>query len=215
MFDDTESDHYYLIEGGEVLEHAERYRVTFNRLKDALFEIVTSLGCTEAWLNHDMMLLRKIRFSGSPPEGWTKKDIEGGSRPRKTKSNEAMLRHFTPGGCYMVTVHPELAAFNEWLRCPTGYAYKTDDGGSGATRIGRLSNAVSIYWYHKTGPLLLVTPDVAAAKRYAASKGYIVENDALSWTPPNGLRPILREEWALMKAKYEAEQAVAEAAVTP
>lgn len=182
---------FYLANSGEAKKKAWEYRASFIRLGAALFKIVESFGATKASTCDTMMLLRGVILP-KPLDGWTKPDRDGLSRPLKTKANADLLRHFTPGGYYAVKEHPELAAFNEWLKCPCGYSYTQGPNISGTTRIG------------KHGPVGVVLPNVAKERAEAVAAGKKVENNVLDWKPPRGLKRILCEEWDLMEAKHKA-----------
>lgn len=194
---------FYICVSGEVRRHAEEHRRTFCRLRDHLWKIVESLGSDEAIINDTMMLIDGIKFAGGPPTGWTKPDKSGCSRPKRGTLPPETQKFFTPGGSYWIKPHEELKAFGDWLKCPFDYSYKSKDGTtSGSNTIGRLFADSFVYWYNPKGPILLVLPDVAAAKSRAAKKKEIVEDNVLNWTPPKGLKEILSEEWDLMTAKH-------------
>lgn len=194
---------YYLCESGEVRKRANSHRTTYIKLKTALVNAVEALGCKDASVDETMMRLRGVVFPGAVPAGWSKPDKHRLSRPLRLKENEAVRKHFTPDGGYMVERHPQLQEFFTWLGCPTGYRYTQGKTCSGNTCIGNIFAPVGVYWYAARGPLMLRTPDVAKEKADAASEKREVEKGALDWKPPKGLRRILAEEWALMQAKYE------------
>lgn len=199
---------FYICASGEVRKRANAYRAAHRRLYSALFDIVHSLGANEASIESSMMKLRGIAFLKGAPSGWTKPDKHGLSRPMKTKENAEILRHFTPGGCYSVEMHPELRSFFEWLKCPCGYEYKSGTC-EGWTRIGAGFDPVGLFWYTTNGPILLKTPDMAAARKNAADSKQIVTNNVLNWTPPKGCKKVMIEEWKLMQAKHERRAAIA------
>jgi hypothetical protein len=194
---------HYLCTSGEVKRHAEEHRHTFIRLREQLWKVVKSFGSDEASICDTMMLIRGIKFKGAPPEGWTKPNRYEGSRPKRGTLPPETMKFFTPGGSYFIETHPELKALNEWLKCPFSYSYQSKDGKTtGRNTIGRLFSDGFTYWYSSTGPIMLILPDVAAAKARAKEKKEIVDGNVLDWTPPKGLKEILKEEWDLMAAKH-------------
>lgn len=195
---------YYLVKSGEVRRRAEEYRKTYIRLKANLWKIISSFGCEEASLDVRMMLIRSLRFKKAPPAGWTKPNRWGLSRPKPGTLKPEIRKFFTPSGTYCVETHMELKSFEAWLACPFGYSWKSKDGkSSGSATIGRLFSDGFVYWYDPEGPIMLELPDVAGAKKRAAERGELVDNNALDWVPPKGLKEILSEEWDLMAAKHE------------
>lgn len=191
---------YYLCASGEAKRQANAYRRTFLRLHDALRKIAKDLGAQTMDVS-ECMRLRSLGFKGNPPPGWTKPDKHGHSRPLKRRANAAILQHFTPE-IYRVMPHADLQPFFTWLACPTSYEYTTGNGW-GSHSIGRLSKPIGLAWLGRTGPILLWTPDVAAARRAAAKRpGEKVKGNALNWKPPAGLRRIPLEQWKLLEAKH-------------
>ena len=199
---------HYLCTSGEVKRRAEEHRRTFIRLKENLWKVVKSLDSDEACINDAMMLIEGIRFKGVyVPDGWTKPDRRMLSRPKRGTLPPETMKFFTPGGSYAIETHPELKAFNDWLKCPFSYSYQSKDGTmTGRNTIGRLFSDGFTYWYSSTGPIMLVLPDVTAAKKRAKEKKEIVDGSVLDWTPPKGLKEILREEWDLMAAKHSLKK---------
>jgi hypothetical protein len=194
---------YYLCQSGTLKRKAEEHRTIHCKLQKALFTAIKPYGSSEADIDTTMMLIRRVKFRGSQPAGWTKRDDRGLSRPLPTKANAAILKYFTPSGCHSVDRHPDLQPFFSWLACPSGYEY-THAKGTGWTSIS--FHGPSLYWYDRNGPLLLVTPDVAQAKREALAEKQTVVNNVLDWTPPRGAKLILKEEWALMAAVHEQKE---------
>lgn len=199
---------FYLCESGEVKKRANAYRRTYIRLKGVLFDVVKSVGSDKSYIDDTMMLISGVKFDGPVPAGWSKphrrtKDC----RPLRTKENAELLKHFTPFGCYCVKAHPELQKFWDWLECPDSYRWKSADGKSSGSRgIGDFFRNLQMYWYAERGPLLLKTPDVAAAKEEAEKEKRIVEGNVLNWQPPKGLRRILPQKWDLMQAEHAARK---------
>lgn len=204
---------YYLLTGGEVLQRAQKHREAFTRLRNELFDIAKSVGGTKASIDHNMLLLRGVVFDGDAPKGWTtptKKDRL--SRPRKTKNHEEILKRFTPSGSYWCKTHTELAAFDKWLACPCAIEYTTDGDGWGCMHIGNMFNPIQLAWFDIDSPILLVTPDVQAAKKAADESGRIPKNKgAFDWKPPEGCERILLERWKLMEAEHKAAKVEEEA----
>jgi hypothetical protein len=197
---------HYICVAGNVKKHAEAYREAHMRLYGKLITVAKSVGVTSIHYEPSMMLLISLYFKEAPPAGWTKKDKYGRSRPLPTLANKEMLTHFTPGGSHQITTHPELLAFQTWLGCPLSYNYKQGDTCSGWSTIGRLFSDGLLYWYSVTGPIVLVIPDMVAARKYAKENKQIVTDNVLDWKPPKGLKEILPEEWELMAAKHKQAQ---------
>ena len=194
---------YYICESGEVRKKANAHRAAFIRLKSALFDVVNSLGAKQCRIETDMMLLSGIYFPNDPPAGWTKKGPRG-SRPKPIKANADILKHFTPSTPYQVTTHPELQALWDWLKCPASYSWKMPGKEhSGWEMIDHRFSTHQACWLDANGPVVLILPNVAAAKAKALELGRAIEGSALDWTPPKGLREILPEEWDLMKARHQ------------
>ncbi len=194
---------HYLCASGEVKKRAEAHRRAFTKLRKALFDVVHSLGATRCRIQDSMLLLQGITFEGEPPTGWTKKDKGGCSRPKPTKANAEILKHFTPSGGYCIETHPDLLDFEKWLGCPMSYEYTQAPTSKGWSTIGRMFADGVLYWYSATGPILAILPDIAAARIYAEEHRQVVVGNVLDWKPPKGLKRILPEEWKLMQAKHK------------
>lgn len=197
---------YYLCKSGEVKRRAEEYRATYLRLKAKLWEILESFGAEEASICPTMMLIQGIAFKGEPPAGWSKKK-HGVSRPKPGTIAPELRRFFQPNSCW-IELHKDLAPFRDWLACPFHYTYTMKPGNplkitSGSGHLGRLFSDGFVFWYDPAGPIMLELPDVAGAKKRADERGEIVDNHALDWTPPKGLKETLSEEWDLMAAKHK------------
>lgn len=194
---------YYLCKSGEVKRRAEEHRKAYIKLKSKLWKVVESFGSDSASIDTQMMLIRGIAFKGDAPTGWTK-EKHGVSRPKKGTLPAEVRRFFVPDGGYMVETHKDLVGFLQWLGCPFGYGWKSKEGASsGSSHIGRLFARDRMFWYDEHGPIMLELPDVAGAKARAAEAGHIVDDNVLDWTPPKGLKEIMKEEWDLMAARHE------------
>jgi hypothetical protein len=198
---------HYLCTSGEVKKRAEEHRRVFLRLRARLWKVVKSFGSDEASICDSMMLICGIHFKDGPPPGWTKPGrYDNCSRPKRGTVPPEIRALFTPGGSYVVEPHEELKPFGEWLNCPFRYSYTSKDGTcSGSSTIGRIFADSFVYWYDPSGPLMLILPDVAAAKVRSIKKREIVDGNVLDWQPPVGLKEILSEEWDLMKAKHKLQ----------
>jgi hypothetical protein len=196
---------YYLCKSGEVKKHAEEHRRTFLRLRAKLWKVVTSFGSDEASICDTMMLIRGIHFKDGTPAGWTKPGRHDRcSHPKRGTLSPEIQAFFTPSGNYFIELHEELKPFGDWLKCPFHYSYTSKDGRcSGRSTIGRIFADSFVYWYDPAGPIMLILPDVAAAKARSVKKREIVDGNVLDWQPPAGLKEILSEEWDLMEAKHK------------
>jgi hypothetical protein len=192
---------YYLCTGKRAYAEANKYRQFHNGKVSALQEVAASIGATNFRYHPEMLLLTHVKLPDDKlTKSWTKP--KGGySRPKKRRGNEPLLKHFTPSGWYTVEANDGLKEFWDWLGCPDSFDY-TEGGCDCWSSLG----SAGVYWFSADGPLLVRTPDIAAAKAYADMRDYQVTNGKLDWKPPRGLKEILKEEWDLLRAKHEAKR---------
>lgn len=184
---------YYLIEGGRPLELVKHHIAERDRVRLANVAIADELGVQEgrfaSW--GECGVLTAVKFCGKPPEGWTKPDRHGCSRPKHgtewAKRLDALKGWKDPSDI-----------IREEFKVPCTMFYLTD-GGEGSKTIGGFSPN-GFLWASLEGPFAMYIPDVAGEiKLFEAETGYAVTEPDRNWelTAP-GLRRIEKEEWTIL-----------------
>lgn len=217
----------YLIESGPMLELIKHHLNERTRVTAVNLEILRKLG-----LDPEKVQLWRHIYNGSltgvqipkslkmpkvfVQENWTKPDSKGRRRPKKgTEEYKAFYSEdalFTPAETLIVKA----------LNVPTSIGYKTRGGtrsGEGWSMIGRMMSACGFLWMDRdNGPYAMWLPDVEAAvedlkKAHKGVKSFEVIGGADVWQlDTTGIKPLLQEEWDLMVAQKNLEEAREKAA---
>lgn len=194
---------YYLVEGGPLLALAKEYHDDLAAFYKELNEFIVEIGANGYRFDITGQL-NGLRFEGDVPEGYKKPDKHGATLPyKKNKEAWAQLKKFK-----QPKAHDYI---DRLLKIPCGLAYRKGDEISGSTMIGHPFEPYGFYWYDPNGPVLMTVPDVAkyASDIMKESDEYTFDDDLHLWKledHADGVRPILKEEWDFMRAKYEQEK---------
>lgn len=192
---------YYLIDGGRPLELVKHHIAERERVRAANVAIADELGVEEgrfaSW--GECGVLTAVKFPGAVPDGWTKRDRNGCSRPKHgtewAKRLDALKGWKDPSDLIR----------DEFKVCCTLF-YRTEGGGEGSKMIGGfIPNG--FLWASQDGPFAIYIPDVAGEiKLFEAETGYTVTDPDRDWKlDVPGLRRIEKEEWTILAAQKALE----------
>jgi hypothetical protein len=223
MLSNEEKVRILLVENGPVLELVKQHVADRDRVRELKVQILTQLGLdpekVEVWASsHDgamnaVSIPSKLKLPKKFVQAnWTRPDSQGRRRPKRGTAEYNAF--FTKDARYT----PAEKLIAECLKVPCSIGYKTA-GGEGWTSIGRMLRACGFLWMHKdTGPYAIWIPDVEAClaelkAKHKKVKGFKILGGADKWVlDTTGLKPILEEEWALMVAQKNLEDARKKAA---
>lgn len=187
---------YYIIEGGEMLKIAKKYRADYTAAHSKIMDFIEPLDADKYWVGPDGKLRGIVFKKGQRRADFIKPAGHGGTRPKKSsKIHDEFYSYSKPMPCDVIS---------GYTKCPTqiSYEYKT---GSGCVAIGYTWSPLEFAWYSSEGPFLLKIPNVQQAvdKLKKENENVVFKNNEDKWKMnEGGLRQILSEEWDLMVAKY-------------
>lgn len=193
---------YYLIEGGKPLELLREHFAERERVFEANKAIADELGIKKGHTDTFHGQLLTVCFEGKVPEGWTKKDKHGASRPKAVTEWAQRFKDLKGWR------EPSLI-IAEAFGIPTCLSYKRKEGTSGWRHIGNMFKPCGFLWAdQETGPWALYIPDVAEAIRSEeADGGEVTEPATRDWTlNVPGMRRIELEEWEIACHQYTLEK---------
>jgi hypothetical protein len=223
MLNNEEKVALFLIEGGPMMDLVKKHLAERDRVHKVKLQILEYLALdpkeVEIWARRYDGMVTALRLpSREIPEGfnasnWTKPDNAGRRTPKK---GTVEYEIFYAKEC-RYTPQTELIAKALKVPCSVGYKSK---GGEGWTRIGRMLNECGFLWMHKKdGPFAMWIPDVPACveemkTRHKGLKDFKILGGADTWSMDmTGIKPILQEEWDLLVAQKNLEEAKAKAGV--
>lgn len=188
---------YYVIESGELLKIAEKYRTDYISAHNKIKDFIELLGADKYWIEHGGELEGVAFKKGQLRDDFIKPTDRG--YMMYPKKNSKIHDEF-----YSYSKPTPYGVISGYTKCPIciEYEYK---GGSGATTAGHGWSPFEFTWYSKDSPLLLKIPNVkhAVDKLKKEHENVVFKNNEDKWKMnEDGLRQILLEEWDLMVAKY-------------
>ena len=194
---------YYLISRkGKTLSACMDYLKRRSAAYKRLAKYAVSLGGDHAGYSLIDGRLLGVHFKGEQPEGWTKKDKHGYSRPKKKSE------HYKP--FYDTERLPCRHKFSaELTGAPRGFSYKVKgESGSTCTSEPGQWHHTELLWMSKDGPFLIKVPDVNGQIEELRKGRKTFKSSPESWELKlSGCREILYEEWLLMVARRDQKQA--------
>lgn len=189
---------YYVIEGGEMLKIAEKYRTDYIAAHNKIKDFIEPLGADQYWVGLDGKLRGIIFKKGQVRGDFIKPARHNGTRPKKnSKIYDEFYNHSKPTPYKIIS---------DYTKCPADLLYKCKGQSGAASRgIGHAWSPFEFAWYSSDGPFLLKIPNVQQAvdKLKKEHENVVFKNDEDKWKMNEaGLRQILSEEWDLMVAKY-------------
>lgn len=185
---------YVRIEGEPFLSKAIAYRDEMHRVRKAIWEFARARSASEVPGS-----LTGLIFKGGkmPPEGWTKPDRKGFSKPKKD--------------------HPDIAAMKALPRLPKTFdvfgdtliydlKHEGPDGSWGFGAIGWFFDGPHIGWADDTFIATIPNAKAAAAEYLANHPNEKITNGADQWTLPAGLVEMTKAEVDLLYAQHAVEQ---------
>lgn len=190
-----------------MLELVKHHISEVHRVNEDNWKILKELGfengasvCTNRF-NGEII---SIRFpKGKLPEGWTKPDSKGHSRP-KAKTEWHKRLHAGTGYKEVVPL------IRESLGIPCTIHYHGKDitlGSSGSCCMGNPFVECGFLWLSDDGPYAMWTPDIPAIVAQYEADGYTVEEPVKSYKLEfEGCRRIEKEEWEIMVLRHNLEK---------
>jgi hypothetical protein len=212
MLSNEENVKLFMIEGGVMLQVVKDYIQSVLDLRERKIEALKKLGLdsetTEVWSsNYDgRMVAVTLPRDFKNKADWTKPNSQGRSSPKK--GTEAHKIFFDKS----LGIKSAESVIIEKLKVPTQLAYSTATG-KGFTSIGRMLSSCGFLYMSKDGPYALWIPDVEACvaelkAQNVRYKSFKVLGGTENWKlEVEGLRPILQEEWDLLVAQKNLEEA--------
>lgn len=218
MLNNEEKIALYLIEGGPMMELVKHHIAERDRVSKMKIEILAQLDLdpkkVEVWARSDTGQLTAVRIPKDlklpktfVQANWTKPDSKGRRMPKKKTEEHAIF--YAPDAHYT----PQAELIGKKLNVPCSIGYKSSRG-EGWTRIGRMLNECGFLWLHKEhGPFAFWIPDVKACvkemkEQHKGLKSFKLLENVEDWKlNVDGVRPMLEEEWELMVAQKNLEEA--------
>jgi uncharacterized LabA/DUF88 family protein len=189
---------HYLIESGEALEVAEKYRKAHIEYHSAARAFLENCGATSGQTCHDGRFFSLKFEKGKVPENFKKPNKYGYVEPFKKNKEWLEKLETSPAS-------PVVSEFIDGVIDAVLSLEYEGEHGKGGCCIGNPFNPIQICFFSKESPLLLIVPDVKHYVRLREINGYTVTSKK-SHTLPEGLKEILREEWDLMVAKHKQKE---------
>ncbi|MDX0897461.1 hypothetical protein GOD90_10705 [Sinorhizobium medicae] len=192
---------YFAVEGGRTLELARTYVAERSSVEKRNRETAVELGAERYVVSILDGTLSGVEFDGNAHPDFKKPDRRGVSFPKKGSEWAAKLaaaKGYDRRGYRLA----------EALGVPTTIDYTTESG-YGSSVISRSFNSgVGLLYLSEIGPFALYIPDIAEVVARYEAEGRSVCGECKNFKPSfDGARPILKEEWELVIAQYEVEEA--------
>lgn len=192
MYDDK----YYIVEGGPLLVQAQAFRENYILWGEQARAFIKKHGAITGQVGFGGKFF-SLKFEGDAPEGFKKAGKFGCQQPYV--KNKEWIKILEDG-----PTEPQSSDFiKKAMDIVYSIGYKKE-GCDGRMRLGNPFTPVSVCYYSEDSPLLLILPDAQKSIDKKQSEGYAVTPS--SYTPPDGIREILKEEWDLMVAKHKQAQ---------
>ncbi|TXI23050.1 MAG: hypothetical protein E6Q67_05170 [Roseateles sp.] len=193
----------YLIESDPALQLVQAHITAVRRQHAHNAALAQELGVKEAVTSKLEGHITGVRFTGRVPEGWTAPDRKHRcSRPKKGTEWAARFaaQPRVPNAAQAIA-----AAFS----VPLQISYRKEDG-EGFGLLGNPFFPCGFLYLSADGPYAMWVPDVAAAVADFEALGYQVDEQTESFSMDlPGCRRLLKEEWQLMVAQHDLDQAKA------
>ncbi|WP_234775052.1 hypothetical protein [Paraburkholderia tropica] len=190
---------FFMIEGGKALELVKRHIADRMSAIERAKAIAVELGAEDVSTSKADGKVVAVRFKGAPHPDFKKPD-KWGARPRKGTD---WAKRFADQKGY----EAESYLIQEGLGVPCQISY-SNNGGSGFRMLGVPFTECGFLFLGKSGPYAMWIPDVEAEVRADVTRGFTVEEPALSFKPEfEGCRRIKIEEWEYLVAKHNLEKA--------
>lgn len=190
----------FMIEGGRALDMVQHHISERSRVHGATKELADTLGIREGVTCRETGVLQGVRLK-SPHPDFKKPNSKGVSFPKKG-SEWAKKLHAQVG------YEPVMSTISRELGVPLDLSYRGPDC-SGSCCIGSPFNSCGFLWLNRDGPFAMWLPDVErAVADKESTEGYVVDEPAKSFRMEfEGCRRILQEEWDMLVAQFNLEEA--------
>lgn len=192
---------YFAVDGGKALELAKKHVAEHAATIERNVETVKPLNVDRYVVSVLDGTVCGVEFNGALHKDFKKPDRRGVSYPKKgTEWAEkfAAVKGYDKRGF-------ELA---KELGFPTTLYYKSDDCNGMTGTTSGINSGVGLLWISEDGPFALYVADISERVAYYESQGYTVDDACKHFKPKfDGARPILKEEWDLVVAQHELEEA--------
>jgi hypothetical protein len=190
---------YFMVESGPVLDLAKKVALERVEVNKTLREYAASIGARKIWTSGFDGSLSGVEFEGAVPDGFTKPDRKGVSKPKKGSKYEQEFAD-------LPLPMNDALAIQELLNVPFRISYEYKNGGKGSAAIGHPFVEAGFLWLGTDGPFCMYIPDVQAAVSMYEKDGAVVDDHCKNFKAEfEGCRRIHEEEWKLEVAKFNLE----------
>lgn len=195
------TDLYFSVEGGRTLELARAYVAEHAAVEERNRAMAREIGAERYVVSIMDGVLSGVEFSGNQHPDFKRPNRRGICFPKKKSEWEARLLS-------QVGYDRRGYRLAKSLGVPTSIDYTTD-GGRGSSSISRgFGSGVGFLYLTEDGPFALYMPDISEVVARHESDGHTVSAECKNFKPEfEGARPILKEEWELMVAQHEFDEA--------
>ncbi len=183
------------IDGEPLLSRAQAYRQAVIAQERAWNEYRQSIGASgfpAGWPGSSPSFMFFV--GSSPPEGWSKPDRKGVSRPKKGSEAAKAMAALPP--------RPSVRGVLSGIVNDLSYA---GPGISGSGMIAFFDEGYSVGWVGGTFFARIPHAGRAAADHLARHPDHTVDEPAKSWRIPDGLTEISQAEFDLLCAQHRVE----------
>jgi hypothetical protein len=189
-------DVYVAIEGEPFLSRAIAYKKAVIAVNREWREFLVKVGGAQAFGHREMT---HVRFDGPRPLGWAKPNTRGLCRPKVKSEPEALMRALTP--------KPRSVGVYGDALIDTFEFHDTDNSKNwGSSCIGRQFFGAWVGWIKDDFYGMIPHAANAARNHLAERPDTTVDQAALDWVVPFGLREISKMEFDFILAKYNFEK---------
>lgn len=195
------TDLYFAVEGGKTMDLAREYVAERSAVEKNNRALAKELGADQYVISLMDGVLSGVVFVDKHHPDFKRADRKGLCFPKKGSgwaTRMAATKGYDKRGYKLADA----------LGVPTTVNYTTE-GGYGSSVISRgWSSGVGFLYLSENGPFALYIPDIAEVVARHEALGHTVCDECKNFHPIfDGARPILKEEWELVIAQYELEEA--------
>lgn len=199
-------DLYFAVEGGTTLDLARKYVAERAAVEANNRALAKELGAEQYVISLIDGVLSGVVFAEKQHPDFKRPDRKGLCFPKKGSGWATRLsetKGYDKRGYRLADA----------LGVPTTIDYTYPEG-SGSSTISRgWSSGVGFLYLSEDGPFALYIPDISEVVARYEAKGYTVCDECRNFNPVfHGARPILQEEWELVVAHHDLEEAKKRAA---
>lgn len=193
---------YFMVESGAILAFAREHVAEHIAQDKRNAQYLKEIGADgRYWRSILDGTVAAVTFPGEPPEGWRKPDRAGRTSPKK--GSTAWDRHNRQTGSDVTG-----SALAKLINLPRSIRYE-GDGTDGMSRLEHGLMACGVLWLSQDGPFAAWVPNIPSRVAEYEAEGYTVDDACKNWRPViEGARPILKEEWEFLVAKFDMDAAL-------